>query len=169
MTTRHGPRRFSLAFAVLVTALFAAQALAAVQQHLVGPVSRAVAATTGFLLALADPQVRFAGPYIEHAGGGFAIEIVSGCNGVEPVLVLLAAVIAYPARTLDRVAGFVAGVVAVQAMNAIRVASLYYLGQWHKGAFDFAHLYVWPALVMADALLVWLAWLAWVDRREAAP
>lgn len=169
MNEQPGSRRFTLAFAALVAALFTAQVLAPVQAHVVAPFTRAVAAMTGFALSVLDPQVRYAGALIGHASGAFAIEVVSGCNGLEPILVLLAAVIAYPARAWQRAAGFAAGVIAVQAMNAVRVASLYYLGQWHGGAFDFAHLYAWPVLVMVDALLVWLAWLAWVGRGEARP
>ena len=56
--------------------------------------------------------------------------------------------------------GLVAGVVAVQGLNIIRIISLFYLGQWNREVFEWAHLYVWQALIMLDVLVVSLDALA---------
>ncbi len=40
----------------------------------------------------------------------------------------------------------------------MRIVSLFYLGQWNQQWFEWAHLYVWQALIMLDALIVWLLW-----------
>ena len=37
--------------------------------------------------------------------------------------------------------------------------SLFYLGQWNLDVFEWAHLYVWQALIMLDVLIVWLVWV----------
>ena len=37
-----------------------------------------------------------------------------------------------------------------------RVISVLYLGQWNKDVFEWAHLYVWQALIMLDVLVVWV-------------
>ena len=58
--------------------------------------------------------------------------------------------------------------VAVQAANLLRVISLYYLGQWNMEAFEFAHLYLWQALIMLDVLVVWLLWIRAVARQSGA-
>jgi exosortase H (IPTLxxWG-CTERM-specific) len=55
--------------------------------------------------------------------------------------------------------GMAAGLVAIQVLNVVRVISLFYLGQWSAAAFEWAHLYLWQALIMLDALVVWLLWL----------
>jgi len=47
----------------------------------------------------------------------------------------------------------------VQGLNVIRVISLFYLGQWNRDVFEWAHLYVWQALIMLDVLIVWLVWV----------
>jgi hypothetical protein len=39
------------------------------------------------------------------------------------------------------------------------VISLFYLGQWNRDVFEWAHLYVWQALIMLDVLIVWLVWV----------
>ena len=35
-----------------------------------------------------------------------------------------------------------------QSAKIVRVISLFYLGQWRLDVFQFAHLYVWQALIM---------------------
>ncbi|PIE44579.1 MAG: hypothetical protein CSA45_06335 [Gammaproteobacteria bacterium] len=56
--------------------------------------------------------------------------------------------------------GVLIGFVAVQSMNIVRVISLFYLGQWDKEIFDFAHYYLWQALIILDAFVVFLIWLS---------
>jgi hypothetical protein len=46
---------------------------------------------------------------------------------------------------------------------------LFYLGQWNLDAFDFAHQYVWQALIMLDVLIVWLLWVRMLPRAMPAP
>jgi hypothetical protein len=61
---------------------------------------------------------------------GFAVSIEAGCNGVEALLVLAAAMLAFPAPWRMKLIGLAIGAVAIQALNIVRVISLYYLGQW---------------------------------------
>ncbi len=56
------------------------------------------------------------------------------------------------------------GIVAVQGLNVVRVISLFYLGQWNMQVFEWAHLYVWQALIMLDVLIVWLIWVRTLPR-----
>ena len=51
------------------------------------------------------------------------------------------------------------GFLAVQGLNVVRVISLFYLGQWNTQVFNFAHEYLWQALIMLDVLVVWLLWV----------
>jgi exosortase/archaeosortase family protein len=44
-------------------------------------------------------------------------------------------------------------------LNIVRIISLFYLGQWNYDVFEWAHLYVWQALIMLDVLIVWLLWV----------
>lgn len=58
------------------------------------------------------------------------------------------------------------GFMAVQGVNLLRVVSLFFLGQWNLQVFEFAHLYMWQALIMLDVLIVWLLWMRYVARHE---
>ena len=90
---------------------------------------------------------------------GFAISIEAGCNGIEAALILIAAMLAFPAPWKHRAIGILAGLAAVQALNVVRVVSLFYIGQWDLRVFQWAHLYLWQALIMLDVLIVWLIWI----------
>ena len=94
---------------------------------------------------------------------------MDGSNGIEAAIVLIAAMLAFPAPWKHRAVGVLAGLVAVQALNTVRVVSLFYLGQWSPTAFEWAHLYAWQALIMLDVLVVWLLWIRSLPRAAAAP
>ena len=55
----------------------------------------------------------------------------------------------------------------MQGLNIVRVISLFYLGQWNLEVFEWAHLYVWQALIMLDVLVVWLVWVRTLPGRRA--
>ena len=110
-----------------------------------------------------------AGKVLQSTANGFAVSIESGCNGVEATIVLVAAILAFPAPWKHRLMGLVAGIVAVQGLNVIRVISLFYLGQWNLSVFEWAHLYVWQALIMLDVLIVWLVWVRTLPDAPTAP
>ena len=106
---------------------------------------------------------------LQSASNGFAVSIEAGCNGVEATIVLVAAILAFPAPWKRKLAGLVIGIIAVQALNIVRVISLFYLGQWNFNIFEWAHLYVWQALIMLDVLVVWLLWVRALPRVPHEP
>ena len=61
---------------------------------------------------------------------------------------------------------YVIGFFAIQALNLVRIISLFYMGQWNYTAFEWFHLYLWQALIILDALVVWLIWLRKLPKPE---
>ncbi len=57
---------------------------------------------------------------------------------------------------------------AIQALNIVRIVSLFYLGQWNRHWFEWFHLYLWQALIVLDALVVFLVWLRSLPRTAPA-
>jgi exosortase H (IPTLxxWG-CTERM-specific) len=151
--------RFFVLFVVLQAALFGVELTPWAQQYFVIPWTNALAAFSAWLVTLFDANVVAAGKVLRSTTNGFAVSIEAGCNGVEATIVLVAAILAFPAPWKRRLLGLVVGIVAVQGLNVIRVISLYYLGQWDLDVFEWAHLYVWQALIMLDVLVVWLIWV----------
>lgn len=158
--------RFLILFLVLQAVFFGIELTPWVQAWLVVPWTNAVASISASLVTVFDPAVTSAGKILRSGANGFAVSIEAGCNGVEATLVLLSAVLAFPAPWRNRAVGLVAGIVAVQGLNIIRVISLFYLGQWNLEVFEWAHLYVWQALIMLDVLIVWLIWVRTLPPRD---
>jgi exosortase H (IPTLxxWG-CTERM-specific) len=156
--------RFFLVFVALLAALFGGELTPWGQQYFVVPWTNALARTSAWLVTLFDPGVAAAGKVLRSTANNFAVSIEAGCNGVEATIVLVAAVLAFPAPWKSKLVGLAAGIVAVQGLNVVRVISLFYLGQWSLRAFEWAHLYVWQALIMLDVLIVWLIWVRTLPR-----
>jgi len=156
--------RFFLGFLLLQAALFGCELTPWAQRWFVTPWTDALAAASADIVKLFDPQVIAQGKVLRSVRNGFAVSIEAGCNGVEASIVLVAAMLAFPAPWRSKLIGLAGGVIAVQGLNIVRVISLFYLGQWSFGAFEFAHLYVWQALIMLDVLIVWLLWVRTLPR-----
>ena len=159
--------RFFVGFLVLQAVLFGAELTPWAQHWFVTPWTNALAAISADIVKLFDSQVFAEGKILQSLRNGFAVSIEAGCNGVEATIVLVAAMLAFPASWQRKLVGLAAGIVAVQGLNVIRVISLFYLGQWSEPAFEFAHQYVWQALIMLDVLIIWLLWVRTLPRATA--
>jgi exosortase H (IPTLxxWG-CTERM-specific) len=160
--------RFFLVFLALQALLFGLELTPWVQHGFVVPWTDTIAAISAGLVKIFDPDVIAEGNVLQSARNGFAVAIEAGCNGVEASIVLVAAMLAFPASWPRKFIGLAVGILAVQGLNIIRVISLFYLGQWSLDVFDFAHQYVWQALIMLDVLIVWLLWVRTLPRGAPA-
>ncbi|CAM3873761.1 exosortase H [Paracidovorax anthurii] len=151
--------RFFLIFLTLQLSMFGINMLGWVQQHLVLPWTAMLARICAALVTWFDSSAAASGKVLWNHTTGFGVSIEAGCNGIEACIVLFAAVMAFPSTWRHKLIGIAAGFVAVQALNIVRVISLFYLGQWNTAVFNFAHEYLWQALIMVDVLIVWLLWV----------
>ena len=161
--------RFATVFVLLLAATFAVELTPPAQAAFVVPWTEELARLSAGLVTIFDPHVAAFGRVLQSTRNGFAVSIEAGCNGVEAALILTCAMIAFPASWKHRAIGIAIGLVAVQALNVLRVVTLFYLGQWSDRAFEWAHLYLWQALVMLDVLVVWLVWIRSLPLRAALP
>lgn len=161
--------RFFLVFLTLQLTLFGVNMLSVVQQHIVLPWTTLLVRICVALVTWFDASAMASGKVLWNAATGFGVSIEPGCNGVEACIVLLAAVAAFPAGWRYKLFGLAVGLVAVQALNVVRVVSLFYIGQWSMPVFHFAHAYLWQGLIMLDVLVVWLLWARGARVRTTAP
>jgi exosortase H (IPTLxxWG-CTERM-specific) len=162
--------RFFAWFVGLLVVLFLLELTPPVQAYFVVPWTNMLASISTFLVTLFDPSVVASGNVMRDTVNGFAVAIEAGCNGVEAAIVLVAAMLAFPAPWRYRAIGIAIGIAAVQILNIVRVISLFYIGQWDFAVFEWAHQYVWQALIMLDVLVVWLIWVRRVPAAaDAAP
>ena len=161
--------RFIFTFLALLIALFVGELLQPVQTYVIVPFTSAIAHVSVWVMRLFDHSVIANQDAIVNALDGTGIQIVAGCNGVEAVLILIAAVLAFPSPWKHKLIGIALGFVAIQALNLVRIISLYYLQRWNHVWFEWFHLYLWQALIILDALVFWLVWLRWLPRSGAPP
>ncbi len=161
--------RFFVLFVILLVGLFTLEILQPVQDYIISPFTGVLANISVFLIQLFDDQVIASGRVIRSLENGFAVEIQAGCNGVEAVIILFAALFAFPAPFKNKMIGFFWGFLAIQLLNLVRIISLFYLGQWSDTAFRWFHLYLWQALIILDALVVWLIWLRTLPENKNQP
>lgn len=160
--------RFFILFLLLQAGLFGLELSPWGQEWFVIPWTNTLATISAGIVKIFDAHVLASGKVLQSASNGFAVSIEAGCNGVEATIVLVAAILAFPASWKNKLLGMVIGIIAVEGLNIIRVISLFYLGQWNFNVFEWAHLYVWQALIMLDVMVVWLLWVRTLPRDAPA-
>ena len=158
--------RFLLIFCGVLGLLFVIEMLNPVQEAVINPFTAALADVSTAVILPFDDTVIAQGRVLRDATTGFAVSIEAGCNGVEAAIVLIAGIVAFPASIQHKVIAILAGFVFVQALNIVRIISLFYLGQWNYTVFEWFHLYLWPMLIMLDVLVVFAIYLRWLGKRH---
>ena len=159
--------RFITLFLLYLVALFALELLQPVDHYVIEPFTAAIAKISVGIVGLFDAHAIAYGKILQSTSTDFAISIERGCNGVEAVIILVSAMLAFPAPWKHRLIGMGLGFLAIQTLNLVRIISLFYLGQWNRMWFDWFHLYLWQALIVLDALVAFLVWLRYLPREPA--
>ncbi len=117
----------------------------------------AVVALSAWLIDLIGIPVTAHGAYLQlhHA----VMEVKFGCNGLEAILLYVAAVLAYPAGWKLRLVGIVAGSAVLQVLNIVRIGVLAWVLEYHQQNFALMHEYVTQSIMIALAFLVFLFYL----------
>ena len=158
--------RFLLVFCGVLGSLFAIEMLSPVQQAVIQPFTVLLANVSTAVIVPFDNTVIAQGRILRDATTGFAVSIEAGCNGVEATIVLVAGIVAFPASLRHKMIAILVGFLFVQALNIVRIVSLFYLGQWNYTVFEWFHLYLWPVLIMLDVLVVFAIYLQWLGKQH---
>jgi len=159
-----GMLRFFVLFMLLLLGLFSLRITNVVRDAVTLPFTGVLADTSAFLITLFDKDVVTHGVVIQSLSNNFAVAIAPGCDGIEAVIILISAIVAFPSPWKHKLAGIGIGFIAIQSLNLVRIISLFYLGQYSRVWFDWFHLYLWQALIVLDALAVWLICLRYLPR-----
>jgi len=146
-------------FILVLVVLFTLELIGPVREYVILPFTAIIASISATITQLFDSSVQSHGIILQNINTGTAVSIEPGCNGVEAMICLTAAIIAFPASWKSKFYGLFFGFLAIQALNIVRIISLFYLLQWDKEWFEWAHLYLWQALIILDALIVFIIWV----------
>lgn len=131
-----------------------------------------IASTTADLLELVGQEAVANGARVGARIGSksFHVEIVHGCDAMEPMAAFAAAVLASPVALRKKWSGLGIGLLALFAVNYVRLVTLFLIGAFlSKGVFDIAHHEVWQAAFIAIAIVFWAVWVQWATRRRPEP
>jgi exosortase H (IPTLxxWG-CTERM-specific) len=127
-----------------------------VNERVVEPFTGVVAKVGGTAVRMFGEQTRMVGTTI--ASPRFSVNIRNGCNGLETIFIFAAADLAFPAPWKVRLWGLAFGFLAIQAINIVRIVSLFYIGiHWPK-LFEQSHQVVWQAIVILFGVVLWIIW-----------
>jgi exosortase family protein XrtM len=91
--------------------------------------------------------------------GNFRLKIDRGCEGVEGIFILIAAILAYPAGIGSRFKGLLGGILIIYCFNIARIVGLYYILKYKPDLFDIMHMYIGQTVIIIIAVLYFIVWL----------
>jgi exosortase H (IPTLxxWG-CTERM-specific) len=160
-------RRFVIRFAALLLLGFLLIVPPVVQTRVLEPFTASLAVASAAMLHAIGHEVSLAGTTI--LSPTFAVDVRNGCNGVEAALILIAAILATPARGKAKLIGIAGGFVVLQAINLVRISSLYLLGYYDRELFDLFHSALWQVLIILVAVGIFVFWSVKIAQRPDTP
>jgi len=130
---------------------------------------------TGAVVKISTWLIRLIGIDVT-ANGAFlhlksaVMEVKFGCNGLEAILLYVAAVLAFPASAKERLIGIVIGSTVLQILNIARIAWLAWVLEYQRDMFAIMHEYITQSIMIALAFIIFIIYLQRVsyDRPESA-
>jgi exosortase family protein XrtM len=86
------------------------------------------------------------------------VEVANGCDGLDALLLLLAAVLAFPMEPRRKLLGAVIGVTLVLGLNLARIAGLWYCQRYWPSSFQTMHETVGQTVLIVACVLFLATW-----------
>jgi len=97
------------------------------------------------------------------SGAGSSLNVTRGCEGIEMFLLLVAAILAFPAGWKRRVRGLLFGCILAYVLSVMRLMALHYILHYSPRAWEALHGLVLP---LGPIILMALFFMQW---SESAP
>ncbi len=98
--------------------------------------------------------------------GQVTIRVGQGCDGIDGLLLLLAAVLAFPTTARAKFTALAAGVPLVYTCNLVRIVALYQVQRHAPLYFDLMHAYVGQTVIIIVGCGFFLFWMRSQARTE---
>ena len=148
-------KRFLIRFALFLTGFYALVAIRPVNDAVVVPFTAFLVKVSAVILAAIGEKVVTEGTVIRSSL--FAVDVKNGCNGDRGDAHPRCRVLAFPAPPKARAAGLAIGLLVIQAVNLVRVVSLFWLGVHRRDVFELFHTAIWQTILILLAVGIFLA------------
>jgi len=161
-------KRFAITYLILMGAFFLLIGLKPIQNiiDLNGLYSRSVVILTSKILEILGIPSTYQGSVIKLPS--IALDVRFGCNGLEAVMILTVAIVAFPALWSYKFMGIVGGFVLLQTINILRISALAYSAIHFKTLFEHIHIYIAQGMMIAVSLGIFLIYLNYAKGPQKA-
>jgi len=84
------------------------------------------------------------------------LKVIFGCNGLEAILIFIAAMVAFRAKVNLKLKYLLEGILLIATINIFRLVILAYVIEYHSYYFSFMHDYVTQDMMIFLAILIFL-------------
>jgi exosortase/archaeosortase family protein len=122
-------------------------------------IDQATVKTAAWLIDKAHPEVMVqpVGSRLRAPGGG--INILNGCEGMDVLCLLIAAILVAPVPWKSKLNGVLAGTCFIFVLNQTRILALFYSFRTNHTIFETLHGLVAPLLLITAAGIFFTLWL----------
>lgn len=118
------------------------------------------------LIALLTPAEQVTAQGYRLVSPHVKLSVRNACEGIETMLLLAAAILAYRAAWRDKILGVVLGTLLIYALNQLRIVALFYAYRYDRALFEALHGYVAPVILI---ILGGVYFLWWLSRHSHGP
>jgi exosortase family protein XrtM len=88
-----------------------------------------------------------------------SLQIIDGCEGVQSILILTSAILAYSTSVMRKFTGVLFGVLFLYVVNLLRIVGVYYMFKYSPSAVNVAHFFVGQTIVIMMMFVFFLFWV----------
>lgn len=100
--------------------------------------------------------------------GTFSLSVDPPCNGLDAMVILASAILAFRAGWLKKISGIIVGCLFLYLFNITRIMVLFYSKAFSSDFFDFLHVYAGQTLAVIAGLAFFFLWASWSTSENVA-
>lgn len=113
-----------------------------------------------FVINLLTPAEHVVVKGNELTSAHVSFSVVSGCEGMGGLLLIISAISAANVRLKSKLKGLVYGMTFIYLLNIFRIVGLYYVMRYCDSAFNFAHYFVGQTIIIFLGCAFFVLWLS---------
>lgn len=142
---------------IAIIALYYVVVITEVFQEPMQAYVNSTAAVASTIMKIFDPSV--ISIHYTIASKTYAINIGIGCEGSEPIVIFLSAVVAFPIAFRYKITGLLVGGAVLYLLNIIRIIALFYIAESSYSAFRVYHEEIFPIVLILFAVALFVLWV----------
>jgi len=102
-----------------------------------------------------------------YHNGNKILHIANVCNGLELIVLYIGFIVCMPATIKRKLLYIVIGVLLLDLINIFRCVGLIYLREYFDAYFDFAHHYLFKAIIYISTFIIWIRFSRKINLNES--